>query len=104
MIHTQKMHENAYEISLPPTLQISPIFNVANLAPYKGLTGSTSEQGRQTEMDEDYVSNLAQRKPVELEAILDTKLLKQTRHNKCMQHLVKWKGLPNIDATWLLED
>lgn len=87
-----KMGENAYEISLPPTFKISPIFNVADLTPCKGITGSTSEQGEQVDMnDEDHVTNLPQGKLVELEKILDTKLLKKTRTKKYIQYLVKWK-------------
>lgn len=34
-----KMGDNAYEISLPPTLQISPIFNSCDLTSYKGDVG-----------------------------------------------------------------
>ena len=60
MLHTREMGENSYEISLPPTLQFSPIFNVAYLTPYKGLTGSTSEQYQHDEVDEEYVTNLPQ--------------------------------------------
>lgn len=31
-----KYGQNAYEVELPPTLGISPIFNVCDLYPYKG--------------------------------------------------------------------
>ena len=31
-----KFGENAYEITLPPSLSISPIFNIADLTPFKG--------------------------------------------------------------------
>ena len=99
-----KMGENAYEISLPPTFKISPVFNVTDLTPYKGIEDSTSEQGEKEEInDENYVADLPQRKPMESEEILDTNFLKQTRTKKYMQYLVKWKGLPNIDATWMTE-
>lgn len=84
-----KMGDNAYEISLPPTLQISPIFNICDLTSYKGDAGIDIVvgpfEGAGTFNDqifhdqEDYVTNLPQSKPVELEKILDSKILKQTR-------------------------
>jgi hypothetical protein len=38
-----KIGDNAYEISLPPTLQISPIFNIVDLTPYKVIAGSSNQ-------------------------------------------------------------
>ena len=100
-----KMGENAYDISLPPTLKVSLVFNFLDLTPYKGIAISSSEQAEQVDInDEDCVIDPPQRKLVELEEILDTKLLKWTRTKNYMQYLVKWKGLPNIDATWMTED
>lgn len=35
--------------------------------------------------------------------ILDTKVVKKTRNQVYKQYLVKWHGLPEVDATWLDE-
>ena len=39
-----------------------------------------------------------------LEIILETKTVKKTRNHTYYQYLVKWKGLPAIDATRMTED
>ena len=79
------MGENAYEISLPPTLQVSLVFNVADLTLGKGIKNLASEKGEQVDIhSEDYVTDLPQRKLVELEEILDTRLLKLTETKKYM--------------------
>ena len=81
----KKIGDNAYEISLPPTLQISPIFIIVDLTPYKVVVGSNNQQGEDTSLeDEDYVTNLPQSKLVEIKAILDSKVLKKTRSRKYM--------------------
>ena len=43
----QKFGENAYEITLPPSLSISPIFNISDLTPFKGnadVIGTNDEE------------------------------------------------------------
>jgi hypothetical protein len=41
----KKFGANAYEIELPDGIEISPIFNVSNLYPYKAKeTGTSDEQ------------------------------------------------------------
>ena len=89
------MGENAYEFSLPPTLKISSIFNVIDLTPYKGIEDSTSEQGDQADShDEDYVTNLPQRKLVDLQEILDTMLLKKPEPRSICSTYSIGKGFP----------
>lgn len=97
-----KMGENDYEICLPPTLSISPIFNIADLTLYKGDVGcdivGTSISSDHADTS-DFVTNIPLRKLVQLEKILESKVLRKTRTKTYMQYLVKWNGLPKIDAT-----
>jgi hypothetical protein len=37
----------------------------------------------------------------EIETVLDMKVLKKTRGKEYFQYLVKWKGQPAEDATWM---
>ena len=90
-----KMGENSYEITLPPTLSVSPIFNVFDLTLYKGDVGC-DVIGTSTSSDNadilDFFRNLPPRKPVQLEKILESKLLRKTKTKTYMHYLVKWKG------------
>ena len=63
-----KFGPNAYEISLPPTISISPIFNVANLTIFKDscnvvVTSTTNSH-------EDWLRDLPPSQPLDLEEIL----------------------------------
>ena len=39
--------------------------------------------------------------PLEVEAILDTKVVKSTRKKDYLEYLVKWKKQPIEDSTWM---
>lgn len=39
-----------------------------------------------------------------MECILDSKEAWKTRHETYFEHLVKWQGLPDSEATWMLEE
>ena len=97
-----KFGPNAYEISLPPTISISPIFNVADLTIFKDTSHiiGTSTIGSH----EDWLKYLPPSQPLELEAILESKIVKKKRNHTYFQYSIKWKGLPTIDATWMTED
>lgn len=51
----------------------------------------------------DWVRDLPPCQPVKLESILDTKIVKKTRKRVYKKHLVKWTGLPELDAIWMSE-
>ena len=74
-----KFGENAYEIILPPSLSISPIFNIVDLTPFKeniDMTGTNDEE----ESHANWFQELPPSQPLQLEKILDTKIYKKTRH------------------------
>ena len=97
-----KFGPNAYEISLPPIIAISPVFNVAKLIVFK----DTSDVIGTSIVDshEYLLKDLPPSQTLYSEAILEAKIAKKTRNKTYYQYLVKWKGLPMIDATWMNED
>ncbi|XP_059064973.1 uncharacterized protein LOC131857008 [Cryptomeria japonica] len=95
-----KFSVNAYEIALPSDLGISPIFDIADLYPYK----EGAEEG--IEDANISVTEELQRTAFPLQSIhyiLDKQLLKKTRRHEYFQYLVKWKDHPLEDASWLTE-
>ena len=40
--------------------------------------------------------------PLEVEAILDTKVTKSIRKKDYLEYLVKWKKRPTKDSTWMI--
>lgn len=74
-----KYGKNSYVVELPPNLGISPILNVFDLYPYKGPPLDLSKTTLAALEDDDWVKDLPTPKPMQLESILDTKVLQKTR-------------------------
>ena len=94
----KKFGPNAYEIQLPPEIGISPIFNIANLTPFKAPTEEIDIGQIANTKD---IQRLPSKKTPQLERILDTKVIKQTRGKESKQYLVKLKGYLDVDAMWM---
>ena len=95
-----KRHDsgNAYEIELSADLNISPVFNILNLTEYY-------EGG-----DSDEVADIQWSIPAatsdirEIEEILDSRVGRSTRNKTYEEYLVKWKGRPIEDSSWLARE
>ncbi|XP_059067746.1 uncharacterized protein LOC131858511 [Cryptomeria japonica] len=98
-----KFGNNAYGVEIPLDLGISPIFNVCDLTTFKGPLPDATPGSSLVEEDVDWVKDLPLSKPLELESILDSKVIKQTIRGVYKDYLVKWKDLPESEATWMSE-
>jgi hypothetical protein len=96
----KKFRENAYEIKLPDGIEISPIFNISYLYPYRDEeAGAYSEQ---TEVQ--WTKQMPVAEKLEMECILDKRINKRTRRKEYFENLVKWKGHPIEDVSWENEE
>jgi hypothetical protein len=95
----KKFGTNAYEIELPDGIEISPIFNISDLYPYRA-----KEAGARIEQP---VIQWTKKMPVtgkpQMECILDKRVNKRTRRKQYLEYLVKWKNHPVEDASWETE-
>ena len=89
----KKIGTNAYEIELPDGIEISPIFNVSYLPPYK-----TEADNEQPEVQ--WSKRMPVAEEAQMERILDKRVSKRTRRKEYFEYLVKWKGHPVEDARW----
>ena len=71
----QKYGKNSYKLELPANIGLSNIFNVCNLYPYKGIVDCDTSQMNRVEV----LAELPKQPPQEVEYLLDTKVLKETR-------------------------
>jgi hypothetical protein len=84
----RRFGENAYELELPEDVGISPIFNIADLYPYRedGAEGSEDQRKIQWEKQMPVAEKL------QMEKIIDQRVGKKTRRKTYFEYLVKWKG------------
>ena len=99
----QKFSTNAYELELPTGIGIYPIFNVADLYPYKiDDTRQPKEDGDPTTLEEvDWLKQMPMERPTKVEAIMETKVVKKTIGKEYLEYLLKWRGHPVKDSTWM---
>ena len=95
-----KRHDsgNAYEVELLAELSISPIFKISDFTKYY-------EEGDGDEVSEAWWSvPAASSATKEIEEILDSCVGKSTRNRTYEEYLVKWKGRPIEDSSWLARE
>ena len=98
----RKFSTNAYELEMPTGIGIPPIFNVADIYPFVAddtghITGSKDLDGE----DLQSLKQMPKAQPLEVEKILDTKVVKSTIHKDYLEYLIMWKTHPVEDATWM---
>ena len=89
---------NAYEVELSTELNISPIFNISKLIEY--YEGGEGDEVVEAQWSIP-VASLATK---EIEEILDSCVCKSIRNRTYEEYLVKWKGRPIEDSSWLAKE
>ena len=98
----RKISANAYEIELPDDIGISLIFNVADLYPYREAEAKySSTNSLDIGQKVKWQKQIPTVPKLEMERILDTRVLKKTRGHEYYEYLIKWKNQPLEDATWV---
>jgi hypothetical protein len=91
------VNENAYELDLPPTMQIHPVFNVDRLKSYRDGVDSHPHRDRASHL----------RPPPEViqedggEIYEVERIVSRRKRGNSTQYLVEWKGYPPWEATWV---
>jgi hypothetical protein len=92
----RKFGTNAYEIELPDGVGISPIFNVADLYPYRA-----EEEGEEYKQEKiQWTKQMPVDEKPQMESIIDKRISIKTRRKQYFEYLVKWKGHPVEDSSW----
>ena len=81
----------AYQLQLPPSWNIHPVFHMSLLLPY---SETPSHGPNFSQPPSDLIND---EKEYEVEQI---KVHRNFGRSKCLQYLIKWKGYPESDNTW----
>jgi len=87
-----------YELELPPSMKIHPVFHVVNLKKYYESSNQTIPHRIVNHRPPPAVIHQGQEE-WEVEKIIGRRIIKRGRNNTT-QYLVKWLGYPNEESTW----
>lgn len=87
---TKVVGPNAYQLKLPPSMKVYPVFSTVKLRPFH----EDSVTGRKTSLRPQPVV-IADKPEWEVECIKDSRLQRGK-----LEYLVKWKGYPQEESTW----
>src|SRR3981189_1071869 len=87
---TKVLSNNAYELKLPKSMKIHPVFSVVKLIPFN-----------ETEIPEQKATSLPA--PILVDRVEEYKIeeiIDSRKRRGRTQYLVKWKGFPTEENTW----
>ncbi len=98
---TRKISAVAYELQLPPTLRVHPVFHVSKLKPYRDGTVAFPDRQQEEERPPPELVDEEGEQQWEVEAILNKRSIQRgrARHPR-IEYLVRWRGYPEWEATW----
>ena len=93
------MSDVAYELELPATMKIHPVFHVSKLRAYQD--GSVQFPARKQEAQTRPVSEeqIDGEEAWEVEEVVNKRVRKRGRAST-VEYLVRWKGYPDWEKTW----
>jgi hypothetical protein len=92
----RKFGANTYEIELLDGVGISPIFNIADLYPYRAEEVGAEEEQKEIQ----WIKQMPVAVEPQMEIIIDKRVSKKTRRKEYFEYLVKWKGHLVEDSSW----
>ena len=102
----RKLGSNAYLLDLPNDMDISHVFNVEDLLPYRStfepFTLPSSVSAGETSKGAPTIPSLQYSKET-MDITLDDEFM-TSRDDGFHRFLVKWHGCPDSNATWIQED
>lgn len=92
----------AYELTLPPSLRIHPVFHVSKLRPFKSTTELEypNRNDTNTARPPPELINEDGEEEWEVERIVKQRTTKRGNNKKRTEYLIKWKGYPEWEMTW----
>jgi hypothetical protein len=92
-----------YELDLPSSLSIHPVFHISKLREFVG-TDPSRFPNRSAQSSRPPANIVNDNEEYEVEAIRDSRIKRWTDKKMYKQYLVKWKGYPEWENTWEWED
>jgi hypothetical protein len=90
---TKVISRTAYELNLPDTMKVHPVFHVHLLKPYHDPHAAFPSRIRDPTPEPEFVDDNEPHWEVE-------SILKKRRRGRQVEYLVKWKDFPPEEATW----
>jgi hypothetical protein len=90
----------AYELMLPATMKIHPVFHVSKLREYKDGSEQFPERAQEQQSRPASEEVIDGEEAWEVEQVVDKRVRKRGRGRPVVEYLVRWKGYPDWEKTW----
>lgn len=95
----KKVGKVSYQLQLPPKLKIHPVFHASYLKPYHADVDDPS-RGESSRAPTAVITSYDK----EVDYILADRIIRRRGVPPSTEYLVKWKGLPESEASWEVEN